>query len=223
MLRPAHSNTRDQPPSADSDIPASATPDSTGSVGGSVGGSGGADGVTLRSLFEAEEASLLRYAWSLTGRRAVAEELVQEIFLQLHAKWGEVQAPRAWLYRCLRNRALNHLRQCKRETLDSDRRQANSQIEGEELMGCTNLTESTAETPDQVMARVEMSVMLRQQLDNLSEDDQQLIRLKYFDDLKYREISQQTGLSIGNVGFRLHKIMQQLASGMRPLGIDETK
>ena len=34
----------------------------------------------LRSLFDTEEAPLLRYAFALVGRRAVAEEIVQEVF-----------------------------------------------------------------------------------------------------------------------------------------------
>lgn len=52
------------------------------------------DAPTLRTLFDGEESSLLRFAFSLAGRRAVAEEIVQEFFLQLHTKWSEVNEPR---------------------------------------------------------------------------------------------------------------------------------
>ena len=65
---------------------------------------------SLAALFEAEESGLLRYAIGLVSRRMVAEELVQETFLRLHQVWSEVENPRAWLYRSLRNLALNHLR-----------------------------------------------------------------------------------------------------------------
>ncbi len=51
--------------------------------------------------------------------------------------------------------------------------------------------------------------------------DRQLIHLKYFEDLKYRDISEQTGLTISNVGYRLHHILKRLASKLRPLGADE--
>ena len=70
----------------------------------------------LAALFEEEESGLLRYAWGLTGRRPVAEELVQEAFLRLHRSWGEVENPRAWLYRTVRNLALNHRRDHPLET-----------------------------------------------------------------------------------------------------------
>ena len=54
----------------------------------------------------------------------------------------------------------------------------------------------------------------------LDETDRQLVKLKYFEDLKYRDISAQTGLSISNVGYRLHHILKELAGKLRPLGID---
>src|SRR5204863_3652143 len=65
---------------------------------------------SLAALFESEESGLLRFAIGLVGRKSVAEELVQETFLRLHQVWGEVENPRGWLYRSLRNLALNHLR-----------------------------------------------------------------------------------------------------------------
>ncbi len=46
----------------------------------------------------------------------------------------------------------------------------------------------------------------------LSDDDRQLVELKYFQDLKYREISEQTGLTVGNVGYRLHHILNRIAN-----------
>ena len=73
---------------------------------------------TLQELFDAEESPLLRYAFSLTGRRAVAEEIVQEVFLQLHTHWDDVDAPTAWLFSSVRNRALKHIRDNKREVLN---------------------------------------------------------------------------------------------------------
>src|SRR5215212_1457352 len=71
---------------------------------------------TLAALFESEESGLLRFAIGLVGQRMVAEELVQETFLRLHKVWEQVENPRGWLYRSLRNLALNHLRDHARET-----------------------------------------------------------------------------------------------------------
>jgi RNA polymerase sigma factor (sigma-70 family) len=166
---------------------------------------------SLRELFETEESGLLRYAFALTGRREVAEEIVQDAFLQLHAQWNQVEQPRAWLYRCVRNRGLNHLRRSKREKLQCDDDQTTAALDHGD------------QPPDAILSLVEDTVRLRRSLQELSANDQRLIRLKYFEGLKYREISEQTGLSVGNVGYRLHHIMQQLAKQLRPLGSEESK
>ncbi|NNE94051.1 MAG: RNA polymerase sigma factor [Verrucomicrobiales bacterium] len=165
---------------------------------------------SLQELFEEEEQALVRYGYSLTGRRAIAEELVQEVFLQLHLHWDTVENPKAWLFRSVRNRAYNHHRDNKRElfTKDGDR-QPDRETEPKE-------------SPEKLLQRMEAAGFLRLLLAELEDVDRRLVELKYFEDLKYREISDETGLSIGNVGYRLHHILKQLAEKLRQAGIDGT-
>lgn len=159
--------------------------------------------VSLAAVFEAEESGLLRFAIGLVGRRSVAEELVQETFLRLHQVWGEIENPRAWLYRSLRNLALNHLRDRKPEsefepeTMPHDGRLPAEQLVHEETLG-----------------------MVRLLLAELPPEDRELIRMKYHEDLKYQEISRRTGLSTGNVGYRLHHLLRNLAGSLRRAGVD---
>lgn len=167
----------------------------------------GVNDITLRGLFESEESPLLRYAFSLTGRRAVAEEIVQEAFLQLHKRWGQVDSPRAWLFRSVRNKAFNHLRDNRREELSGD--------------SMDDPNESSEElAPEDLLLRMEMVGVLRSTLDDLSETDRRIIELKYYQGLKYSQISEQTGLTVSNVGYRLHHILKFLAVKLRPLNID---
>ena len=163
---------------------------------------------TLRTLFESEESNLLRYAYSLAGRRAVAEEIVQEVFLQLHAKWAEVNEPRAWLFGSVRNRAFHYLRKSRRETL------GNGDDGG-------LIADSSLETPADLIARMETVAELRQLVSQLPEKDRRLVQLKYYEGLKYRDISQRTGLTISNVGFRLHQVLKKLAAGLLRSGVEK--
>lgn len=165
----------------------------------------GSQKMSIRSLFEAEESGLLRFAFSLTGRRAVAEEIVQEVFLQLHAKWNSVSEPRAWLYRSARNGAFQHLRKTRRESMQTDEQR-------------DSLIDESNETPDDLIAHMEIVANLRTLVADLPEKDQKIIQLKYFEGLKYRDISQSTGLTVSNVGFRLHQILKKLAVGLLPKG-----
>ena len=159
------------------------------------------------SVFKAEEGPLLRYAFGMTGRREVAEDLVQDAFLKLHKHWEQVEMPRAWLFRCVRNLALNHLRDHRREV-------------GEEA-GRNAAAKTPA--PDVAVGRMEAAGTLRLLVAGLPEKDRELVALKYEQDLKYREISERTGLSVGNVGYRLHHVLKGLADALRRAGIEQAE
>lgn len=159
---------------------------------------------TLAELFETEEGPLLGYALGLVGRRSVAEDLVQEAFLRLHQVWSEVENPKAWLYRSLRNLALNHLRDHRRET---------------DLPEATEV-QSDDSMPVEQMGRNEAVGVVRMLLAELPSEDGELIRLKYAEDLKYHEIGQRTGLNTGTVGYRLHHLLKGLADALRRAGVE---
>ena len=162
------------------------------------------DKPTLRQVFETEESPLLRYAYGLLGQRETAQDIVQEAFLKLHAHWDDVVNPRAWLFRSIRNLALNHLRDHRRETSTD----------------LINELPSDAPDPDQSLGRLEALGTLQLLLSELDPADRTLISLKYHENLKYDQISQRTGLSIGNVGYKLHHALKNLADSLRRLGIE---
>ncbi len=159
---------------------------------------------TLRQVFETEESPLLRYAHGLVGQRETAEDLVQDAFVKLHAHWDDVENPRAWLFRCIRNLSINHIRDHKRETpLDN----------GHEW-------QSDTPDPEHVVGRLEAVGTLQLLVSELEPVDRSLIALKYHENLKYDQISQRTGLSVGNVGYKLHHALKNLAEDLRRLGIE---
>jgi len=163
---------------------------------------------SLSRLFESEEGPLLHFALGLVGRRPVAEELVQEAFMRLHPLWAEVENPRAWLYRCVRNLALNHLRDHRRETDMEDA--------GEVTAGADKL-------PADEMGRQEAVGLVRLFLAELPEEDRGLIQLKYHEDLKYHEIAGRTGLNAGTVGYKLHHLLKRLADSLKHAGIEGSR
>lgn len=159
---------------------------------------------TLAAVFETEEGALLRFAYGLTGRREVAEDVVQDAFLRLHTHWDEVENARAWLFRCVRNLSLNHLRDHAREVSEEAGKGA----------------ASAERPPDAAVGRMEAVGMVRMLVAELPEADRELVRLKYEEELKYEEISKRTGMSVGNVGYRLHHALKGLADSLRRAGIE---
>lgn len=169
--------------------------------------------LTLRSVFDRQEQRLLRYAFSMTRRRAIAEEIVQDVFLQLHQHWSEIDSPEAWLVRCTRNRCLDYLRRSQREVLQEHPETENPMSES------WNTTSVTL--PDTRLIRGEAIAALKDSIRQLPELDRKLIELKYFEGLKYREISERTGLTVTNVGFRLHRLLKDMASQLPGLGVED--
>lgn len=161
----------------------------------------------FQQVFLAEESPLLRYAFGLTGQRETAEDLVQEAFLKLHAHWEDVAQPRAWLFRTIRNLALNHLRDHRRES----------------PLDAAGERESGSPGPEQALGKLEAIGTLQLLLSELPEDQRSLIGLKYHEGLKYDQISERTGLSVGNVGYKLHHLLKGLADSLRRMGIESAE
>jgi RNA polymerase sigma-70 factor (ECF subfamily) len=157
----------------------------------------------LLDLFEAEEGPLLRFACGMLHRREVAEDLVQDAFLKLHAHWDEVANPRAWLFRTVRNLALNHLRDHRRE------------------MSSDHAPEWSAEAaPGEDLAKMEAAGAVRLLIAEMPPQDRQILLLKYEQGWSYEQISHQTGLSVGHVGYKLHHLLKGLGVSLRRLGIE---
>lgn len=153
---------------------------------------------TLEALFVAEESRLLRFATGITGDFAAAQDIVQDAFLRLHPRYAEVEQPRAWLVTIVRRLALDHLR----------RRKPSAPVE--------SLAETSAEEPAQHrLERSESVAALRLCLDDIAPRDRELLKLRFEESLDYAEIANRTGMSVGNVGYRLHHVIKTLSAAMR--------
>ncbi len=165
----------------------------------------------LEELFKALESPLLSYALRLVGDRAAAEDIVQEAFMRLHAHFNEVREPRPWLYRTVHNLAINQRRQAdKIVSLD---------LPAEENAPPTAELPDTQPLPDEQIARWEGIGLVRLSLETLDERSRELLRLRFREDLSYKEISARTGLTVGHVGYLLHHAIKSIAGELAKNGI----
>ena len=128
--------------------------------------------------------------------------------MKLHAQFEDVREPRRWLYRTVHNLALNHRRNVAR-------------IVPLELPGSRETSESAdpEPLPDEKIARLEGIGLVRLSLDALDDRSRELVRLKFDDELSYKEISALTGLSVGNVGYLLHHALKAIAEELAKNGV----
>ncbi len=163
------------------------------------------DKPAIEEVFEQEESALLRYAYGFVKRREVAEEVVQEAFMKLHQLWDEVLRPKSWLYKAVRNIALNQIRKSKRETLSDE---VGDDAGDENVM------------PDNQLNRLEAVSAMRLLMADLGKKDRELVKMKFEDEMSYSVISEKLEMGVGNVGYRLHHVLKGLAEGLKRKGID---
>lgn len=170
---------------------------------------------TLEELFGELEGPLLLYAMKLVQNADTAQDLVQDAFLRLHPRLAEVEQPKAWLYRTVHNLAMNHHRKYSRVVPFRQ--------EGEEgdSLRTPGVAEPVDEQPlpgEQVehMENVGLAMLCLNKLDEVARD---IVRLKFVEELSYKEISERTGLKVGNVGYKLHHALKQLAYELEQNGV----
>jgi len=165
---------------------------------------------TIEELFVALESALLSYSLRLVGERGLAEDIVQETFMRLHANFAEVREPRRWVYRTAHNLALNQRRATdKIVPLDPGEWESIPHLE----------TSDPLPLPDEQIARLEGIGLVRLSLESLDERSRELIRLKFHENLSYKEISIRTNLTVGHVGYLLHHAIKAVADELAKNGV----
>lgn len=141
----------------------------------------------VTDLYQSWGPSLLRYAAALAASIPLAEDLVNEAFLEYHRNLAigvDIQNPRAWTLTVVRNLLHKHNRGARR------------------IVPFPNL--ETIPAPP-----VEHLNDLRRLLHLLTEREQQVILLR-MDSLKYHEIAEELQIAPGTVAAILSKALSKL-------------
>ena len=151
----------------------------------------------IEAAVERFEAPLSRYASRIVRDADRARDVVQDTFLRLcrqdrQALEGDLAS---WLFTVCRNRAVDLVRK----------------DHGEEALDQGSADDVPAAGPP---ASAGIGSDLTRALSCLSENQQEVIRLKFQQGLKYREIAPVTGLSVSNVGFLIHTGLKKLRAAL---------
>jgi len=144
------------------------------------------------------QSQLIGYAYGIVHDVERARDVVQDTFIRLcQQEMGKVQAGlKTWLYTVCRNRALDVLRK-ERRVVEMD------ELKWQRL-------EDPNASPDSAADQGERLEQMMTLMDQLSDNQREVILLKFRDGLSYKEISDRTGLGSGNVGFILHHGLKRL-------------
>ena len=156
----------------------------------------------IGSAIDQYQARLIRFASRITGDVESARDVVQDTFLRLCREDLDLIRDHlpAWLFRVCRNRALDvRKKESPLQALDDD--------------GISALEEPGVGPH----ARLEQDAdarLVRAALDVLPAAQQEVLRLRFQEELSYKEISAITNLSVSNVGFLIHTAVRAIRKQM---------
>jgi RNA polymerase sigma-70 factor, ECF subfamily len=153
------------------------------------------DARAFEVIFDRHSGAAFSLAYRMCGRRAMAEDVVQEAFLSLWRSGGRYDrargSVRSWVLGVVHNRAIDALRRgIVREGRD---------------VGVEGLAERLAapEHTDVEVARREGARAVRSALGELPVDQRRVIELAYFGGFTHSQIAEVLGLPVGTVKGRM--------------------
>ena len=134
-----------------------------------------------------------RLAFRYTHDQQAALDVVQEALEKALRGLGGLRQPeymKTWFYRILVNESLTYLRRCKKEALP--------------------LAEALEALPAGLPPDVAQTLDLHAAIDALEPKLKTVVMLRFFEDMKFAEISEATGVNINTVKSRLSAALRRL-------------
>jgi RNA polymerase sigma-70 factor (ECF subfamily) len=169
------------------------------------------DAGLFNELVHRYERELYSYLRRYLGDAEVAEDAFQATFLQVHLKCDQYEAGRAvrpWLYTIATNQAIDAQRRGRRHRMVSLDRSGPK--DGEDVGKLLDLLTSKEPTPTDRLGAAERAKWLHAAVDQLPDSLKDVIRLVYFQEMKYREAAEALDIPVGTVKSRMHAAVAKL-------------
>lgn len=154
-------------------------------------------------LYERYRRTLYVFGERMLGSAEAAADLVQDTFLGIYERRHELQSLRSfrgWLFTVGRNRCLTLLRQQKTRG----------------RLGASADSEPQEKEPPALLESAEESRLVQRALAEMPPEQREVLVLREYQELSYREIAEITGATESAVKARLFRARQALAGMLRP-------
>jgi RNA polymerase sigma-70 factor (ECF subfamily) len=163
----------------------------------------------IQMIMNFHESALLRYATRMVNDPNAAQDVVQDTFIKLYNGWENGSRPtrqlKSWLYRVTHNNAVDYIRKESRLRVLHEKH-------GEDVKSLAPRKEK--ETVD----REESMKLALEHIEKLKDNEREVIVLRLQEGLSYRQISEVTGETEGNVGYLLHHAVKKLSQSLKQAG-----
>ena len=143
--------------------------------------------------YEEHSDAILRYCHFQTSNREVALDLVQDTFMKT---WGylsegkEIDNIKAFLYKVAKNLIIDYRRKKKSYSLDAITETGIEFSEGDESEDATKKFDKE---------------FVLSQLEKLDPDSQEILTMRYINEMSIKEIAEATDLTPNNVSVKIHR------------------
>ena len=136
------------------------------------------------------------YFYRLTGNREISDDLLGELFVKLVGKIGSFKGGsfESWLFKTASNVFYDHLR---------DKQRQRKLLEGREKQLKAKLTEAKQSDAEQIDR-------LQIQLEKLDVETRELIMLRFYSQLSFKEMAEMRGEPIGTTLSKVHRGLKKL-------------
>lgn len=159
----------------------------------------------FRQLVERHSPVVFRIAWRITGDEALAEDAVQEAFVNAWRRLDRFRGDArfgTWMHRITVNAALGLVRKRTR------RREEN--LEDNEMDAVMNTQSAKDPQPDQVMQQHDLGEATRVAMAGLSDMERGAFLLRHFEEMSIREIGQAMDMNEGAVKQALFRAVRKM-------------
>ena len=150
------------------------------------------DRSAISELIERHSKRVRSYIGMMVKDDDVADDIFQETFIKAvrvidEGRYTDNGKFLSWILRIAHNRVLDHFRREKAS------KQINESEAGYDVIGTLRFAEPTTEDD---MVHSEMEQTIRDLIELLPEEQQEVVRLRYYSKLSFQEIAEQTEVSI---------------------------
>jgi RNA polymerase sigma-70 factor, ECF subfamily len=159
-----------------------------------------------------------RLVHRMLGRREEAEDMAQEVFVQVFKAIDQFRGDSklgTWIYRIAVNTCKNRSKYLSRR--HSDREEEFEPLAERSAVGDAAGASTEYAQPDQVVAGYQVETIVRRCISELDEDFREVLILRDLEDLSYEDIVAITGHPEGTVKSRLHRARAMLKAKVEAL------
>ena len=148
---------------------------------------------------------LYQFLARFTGNASVAEDIVQEAFLQVHLAAGSFDRTRRfkpWLFTIAANKARDYLRsRSRRPEVPLQASIGSGEDQGQDFL---DFLADASISPAEALAKKEERELVRSIVDEMPEHLKEVLVLSYYHRFAYKEMAEIVGIPLGTVKSRLH-------------------